>query len=350
VPRNNNTTIWTLAAQKQWVDDLTHWVAEHGRLPVKGAAHPADADEIRLGRRSTDYRVRHKRGLLADDLIEQIEQIPGWYWTKVSPLDDYAALMRRRPTHRTERSMELWERSWRARYDDGSLDVLTAYTLASLPGWEWNPVFEGWYQKFAEARQMPLAERNRDTWFKNQRYAFVSGELNPLRSMLMASMLGQERLTYQERWDGNFADVEAFLAEHGKYPSEGGPTDERRLAKWCTNQRSAAQRGELAADRAARLNALPGWRWALTKWSDHPKRQQTWETRFALFADWMAEHGHWPTLTHGDVTEQRMARWAHYQWRAYRNGVLEQDRIDRLNALPGWLWDSPFLSGHQRAA
>jgi hypothetical protein len=58
------------------------------------------------------------------------------------------------------------------------------------------------------------------------------------------------------------AQLEDFLAEHGRRPYRGDPsTVEGRLAHWLKVQRSKAQNGQLLGHRARWLTeVLPDWR------------------------------------------------------------------------------------------
>ena len=50
--------------------------------------------------------------------------------------------------------------------------------------------------------------------------------------------------------------------EMNRYPSrESDNKKERRLARWCNQQRRAFQRGELSAEKVQLLETLPDWTW-----------------------------------------------------------------------------------------
>ena len=72
------------------------------------------------------------------------------------------------------------------------------------------------------------------------------------------------------QWAAKCERVTEFVAEHGAQPrSVVKPTnsrqclseDELTLGAWCTAQRQRQRQGRLEPDRAARLEAIPGWRW-----------------------------------------------------------------------------------------
>ena len=64
-------------------------------------------------------------------------------------------------------------------------------------------------------------------------------------------------------WEFWFGLLERFAAQegHARVPKSDHPQYGSRLGGWVQRQRSAHRRGRLTEERAARLEALPGWTW-----------------------------------------------------------------------------------------
>ncbi|RFZ55774.1 Helicase associated domain protein [Mycobacterium marinum] len=85
--------------------------------------------------------------------------------------------------------------------------------------------------------------------------------------------------------------------------------------------------------RTARLETLPGW---------------CWNAFEALWENGFHELQHYYCTTHGSATPATkyvsesghgLGQWTQDQRRKYRRGQLDERRIRRLEALPGWRWN-----------
>lgn len=99
-------------------------------------------------------------------------------------------------------------------------------------------------------------------------------------------------------------------------------------------QRHTHRQGALDADRAARLEALPGWVWGASG-------EQRWERGFTALTQFVDEHGH-TRVPHGHISADRfrLGQWVNTQRYTYRQGALDPRRTARLQALAGWVWNS----------
>jgi hypothetical protein len=92
----------------------------------------------------------------------------------------------------------------------------------------------------------------------------------------------------------------------------------------------AKSTGELSAERARRLEGLPGWTWDLF--------EASWVEGFARLLAFVEREGH--SRVPGSYRDDgyRLGRWVIKQRQAYRHGKLDRERRARLQALPGWVW------------
>jgi hypothetical protein len=89
----------------------------------------------------------------------------------------------------------------------------------------------------------------------------------------------------------------------------------------------------LAQEYAARLESLPGWVW-------DPKAER-WDQKIAQLGALAAVRGS-VEVPEGTRFEDGVPvrTWIAIQRRAYAMGRMSEDRIRRLEALPGWAWDA----------
>jgi len=125
--------------------------------------------------------------------------------------------------------------------------------------------------------------------------------------------------------------LEGYAAQrgHARVPA-AAVFEGKRLGAWVNQQRTLYKQGRLNPQRAARLEAIPGWVWdALT---------EEWERSFRMLQEYAAREGHSRVPQGHRVDGFGLGAWATGQRAAYRAGKLAPDRAARLEALPGWEW------------
>ncbi len=93
--------------------------------------------------------------------------------------------------------------------------------------------------------------------------------------------------------------------------------------------RAARSRGELDFERTRRLEAI-GFGW--DRGGD-----SRWEEMFAVLADFRRLHGHCRISTLSEDF-RLLGNWVHTQRTLRKQGRLDKERIDRLDAI-GFTWD-----------
>jgi superfamily II DNA or RNA helicase len=132
-----------------------------------------------------------------------------------------------------------------------------------------------------------------------------------------------------EFWFGlllRFVDQEG----HGQVPNSYRDKDGFPLGSWVGNQRQARRRGELTDERTRRLAEVPGWAW-------FPNEDQ-WEDGYKRLLRFAEREGHSRVRArYRDNDGFALGAWVSGQRSRTNRPTME--RIERLEALPGWAWD-----------
>ena len=133
------------------------------------------------------------------------------------------------------------------------------------------------------------------------------------------------------RHSNNFS---AYVNQHGNanVPKRYVTPDGFKLGTWVSGQRYNKSKNLLSQDRIERLEALPGWSWDLLT--------EQWEEGFEQLQSYVKQHGNarvpWKYVTPDGF---KLGNWVSSQRKNKSKNLLSQDRVERLEALPGWSWD-----------
>ena len=125
----------------------------------------------------------------------------------------------------------------------------------------------------------------------------------------------------------------AFVAEYGRLPTRGESYRDLKIGYWANDQRKYKNKGTLAPERVAALEAVPGWVWAVRIVAT----PTPWPDQLALLGVFVAEHGRLPARG-SSGRDAKIGSWVHNQ--RSRRGILPPERVAALEAVPGWAWEA----------
>jgi superfamily II DNA or RNA helicase len=252
----------------------------HSRVPT---GHREQG--FRLGGWVQTQRGRRARGSLPDSQAQRLAALPDWSWDINSDqweqgYERLVAFTRREghaqvPIDHLEDGVRLghWLFKQRQAWKAGRLGEERALRLEVLPGWVWEPR-EAWWEEgyrvlsgFAAREghaQVPGHFMEGDfplgQWVLVQRMAYKAGKVTAARIDLLERLPGWSWQPRDDRWERGFAMLEEHVRRegHARVP-QLAVVNGFRLGSWVTKQRTNHRNGTLSADRAARLEALPGW-------------------------------------------------------------------------------------------
>ena len=343
-----------------WYGLLETYVAEHGDARVSQTHKTQDG--AALGGWVSTQRGAYKRGQLSQERIARLEGLPGWAWDQAgrnweeafSALETYVAEHGNIevPTiHKSkqEDSLERWMGQQRVTQKKGRLSQERIARLEGLSGWMWDAFDQQWEEGFsaleayvAQYGEAKLNYRHKSkygnalgTWVNNQYKAKTEGQLSQEHITRLEALSGWTWISQDQKWEEGFKALKDYIAEHGNagVPALHKTQDGVALGRWVINQRQAYKRGLLSQERITRLEALTGWVWDPT--------DQQWKQAFSALEAYVAEHGD-ARVAQAHKTQDGVAlgTWTGLQRTTYKTSRLSQERITRLEALTGWVWDA----------
>jgi superfamily II DNA or RNA helicase len=237
-----------------------------------------------------------------------------------------------------------WAHNQRMFYKRGQLAADRSARLESLPGWSWDLRGANWEDGFVALtayieregnarvpRDYVEGEVNLGVWVGTQRGFYKSGKLEKDRVARLSALPGWSWDTLQDSWDDAFDALTAYIERegHARIPRTHVEV-EIALGNWVLVQRQTYKAGKLAAERIAKLNALPDWSW-------DPKHA-AWECGFAELSAFAEREGHTDVARHHVQGKYLLGSWVHNQRNFYRRRKIAAERVKRLEALPGWSW------------
>ena len=239
-----------------------------------------------------------------------------------------------------------WVQVQRTWYKAGKLSAERSARLAGLPGWDWYPQDVAWEEGFTALERfgdrenhllVPQSHVEDDgyrlgRWVNVQRRFHAERKLSPERIARLTALPGWQWNSMHAAWEKGYAALERFVHDngHARVPS-GHYEDGERLGQWVVVQRSFYGQGKLSDERAKRLTEVSGWEWS--------PLDADWNKGYACLQRFAAAEGH-ARVPSNRVEEDgyRLGGWVIKQ-RARRNdGRLSDERAERLEALPGWVW------------
>lgn len=214
--------------------------------------------------------------------------------------------------------------------------------LEALNGWTWDPFAEKWEEGFRYLNEFLAQEghckvlqtyANPDgyrlgSWVNLQRTN--KDRLSAERLARLEALPGWSWDPFADQWEEGLRNLEEFFAREGSckvpqgYTTAGGV----RLGGWVHLQRS--KRDSLEATLCARLEALSGWTW-------DPLADQ-WEEGFRQMEAFARREGNCKVVrSHITTDGYKLGQWINVQ--RTKGANLPVDRHDRLETLPGWVWN-----------
>lgn len=147
-------------------------------------------------------------------------------------------------------------------------------------------------------------------------------------------------------WDFMFGRLQRYIVENGHASPPALKVGRDWLAQWVADQRTKFNSKSLDAKRIAKLESLPGWTW--------DPLGDSWNSFFELVIDFSIKFGHAAVPTKPQLYKGRqLAGWVNNQRTKYNKGLLDQEKIEKLESVLGWTWapkEDQFIRGFRALA
>ncbi len=280
------------ASWESWFEALEDYVLKQGHAWVPTTYK--NSNGLKLGVWCVNQRNKYLNGKLFIDYTERLEALPGWNWDPKADrfeeyfddLKDYVskhghALVPQRYESPNGLNLGAWCHTRRVDYSNDKLPSEYIEQLETLEGWSWNPLADQFEKNFSaledyvakhghawvpHRHKMPGGLKL-GAWCNAQRVNYYKGKLPTEYAKRLKALQGWNWDPLGDHFDRNIGALEEYASEHGgaHMPQRYKTLDGINLGTWCNAQRNKYRKGELAAEYAERLEALPGWHWKSTK-------------------------------------------------------------------------------------
>lgn len=217
--------------------------------------------------------------------------------------------------------------------------VLRVITESTLAFEEWMGTLATYVDEFGSAR-VPVAYvtpdgRRLGRWVALQRADYLAGRLDAARAEALETLPDWVWHVFDESWSDGLGHLLRFVDEHrhARVPQSYRTEDGFGLGRWVGGRRREFARGNLAQERVAQLEQVAGWSWDVGA--------ETWMAIYDCFAEFAKGAGHArPPKDVQTPGGRSLQDWAGHQRRLRRRDLLQQERIELLEALPGWSWEA----------
>lgn len=362
---------------------LERWVAERGsaRVPQSEGKVPDATGTFSLGAWCTVQRTLRRKGLLSHDREARLSALPGWrwdpreerWWEQFDALADYVRVHNHFPPQSRGRYQLLWngekvgqfvnesrngyrDNGWLTRFPD------RVNALESLPGWVWNTKDAEWELHFAQLERWVATFGHADPrggdlvdgfdigkWVSKQR-SRISGNsyldkrrgrvreesLSPARVARLRALPGWVDHTREAMWENGYQRLLDYVEANGTLPAQQLVLDDGfTIGGWVATQRERYRRGRLSRERVARLEEIACWTWE--------PLADAWRRAYDILRGFAG--GHPPVrgllrIPIERVEDFDLNAWATNQRRDHAAGRLAQERVELLEAVPGWTWNT----------
>lgn len=268
-------------------------------------------------------------------------------------------------------------------YNGNRLSKAQFVLLEQLDGWVWSVRDKLWADTYNSLKEFsrinkhssPHASTPLGVWVKKQRIIYNNGSLNENGDFFCDGLVLSQNEVYllesleawtwnplDQRWEERFAEVLRFISSNNRLPRfpRNTATDalmhERKLASWCSFQKTKQKNNSISIDQLQRLvevGIISQVADSSINQSKHGDRRRNrgdrvWKEKYELLKYFAIENGH-----SSPSQQTSLGVWVKNQRVVFTNGTddgnggkefqrrsLSKDQIMLLESLSGWTWDA----------
>ncbi len=290
--------IWKINCNKRWEEKYKlaaeyYKKQEHLKIP-----RDFQVDGVKLGIWISEQRVQYKKGNLSKDRVDKLNAI-GMVWN---------------PKIGGRKNNDKWNKKYKlaAEYykKQGHLRIPRDFQVDGVKLGIW----------ISEQRK----KYNKGTLSKDR-----IDKLNAIGMAWKPKRCGRRK--NEKQWEENYKLAAEYFKENNhlqipqKYVING-----KKLGKWINAQRVKYNKGTLSKDRVDKLNKI-GMTWKQTDFSEQ------WNKNYKLAEECYKKQGHLEIPRDFQIDGVKLGQWLSTQRVQYKQGKLNKDRVNKLNAI-GMIW------------
>jgi len=322
---------------------------------------------------------------MTQERYDRLDKTPGWLWDSLSDVweSNFAGCLEyyrknnawpsSKDSDPAVKPLGKWvfhQRDNGKKLASGATSPMTQERYAKLdktPGWLWDLFSDAWESNFAgcleyykknnawpSTKDSDAAVKPLGAWVGTQRVhgkKLASGATSPMtqeRYDRLDKTPGWVWDPFSDAWESSFAGCLEYYRKNNSWPStKDSDAAVKPLGKWVGHQRdngkklTSGYKSSMTQERYDRLDKTPGWLW--------DQKSDVWESNFAGCLEYYRKNNSWPSKIDFDAAVKRLGEWVGHQranGKKLASGVkshMTQERYDRLDKTPGWLWDARAL-------
>jgi superfamily II DNA or RNA helicase/predicted transglutaminase-like cysteine proteinase len=239
----------------------------------------------------------------------------------------------------------VWVSSRRAEYKAGKLAGDRIIRLENFAGWSWNALTGKWAAQYQllvqfvdrEGHSRVTLRQIEDgfalgSWVARQRHAYSSGKLTAEQICLLQHLPGWAWDPARDAWVEVITALRSFREREGHLRIPFGHVENGlKLTPLVANRRTAYSKGAFSAEQILELESVPGWVWDVAS--------SNWAAGIAAVTAFVAREGHARIPNNHKEGQHRTGGWAATRRTEYKEGRLNTEQVQELEAFPGWRWD-----------
>lgn len=248
----------------------------------------------------------------------------------------------------TEKNLYRWASQKKNRYKRGLLSDEDIKTLENIPGWKWSnndkDDFDEKFKKLKDWNQkhniIPSSKNTSDTtelelfkWINKIRIEYKINKLSDERIKKLEALSGWKWVNNQISIDDRKIQLTNWINKNNKLPSHGSKDpEEKLLGGWCQSKRIDYKNKKLSDSEIKDIEQIPKWVW-------DPKTD-FFKTKCEETLEWVKKNKKMPAYSSKDPIVKNLGQWCSSIKKRQKQGSLTDDEIKSVEKIPGWKWSS----------
>lgn len=231
-----------------------------------------------------------------------------------------------------------WVNMQRYLYNSGKLSLYQIEKLEALHHWLWEPNAAKWEQHYFDFIEL-TKNKEIEHFSDSKKYNLICW-INRQEERKNKNSL--------KKWQVEMLDRINFWEIKDKYIISCGDWEKRytefkdqailslgfsnRSSNWAQIQKILYKENKLSTKKIELLEGIPGWSWENTE-------DNNWEVKFLRLREFVESNGNSLDGLYNRGSSD-IHNWARMQIYNYKKRKLDRVKVEKLESIPGWKWDS----------